>query len=819
MRILRALNPPGSSGESEFRRKVCRKMRSVLILLYVPSILVSIAAASDIEVRVTDPHQAAIRGAVVSLSGVAAERRSLSTGQAGSCVFSGLAAGRYFIEVTATGFDAAGVRTVDVSAMPSAAIEISLGLAEVRSTIVVTAADSPQSADEVSKSTTVVDSDAIVQRGDRSVGEALADVPGLHVQQLGGPGSTTYFKIRGLRNADTAVLVDGLRLRDAAGTQADASGVLQDLVIADTARIEVLRGAGSSLYGTDATGGVVNIVTDPGGGRTRGTVSLDGGSLGSVRAMARLGGGMARDRLQYSLGLTHWNVTGGVDGDSPARNTSGQGQLTFHLSPKVSISGRVYAGDSFSFIRLSPRAVGALPPTGIVDAVPLSLSEEHRYEAGTPLSGLALSSSTFLPAAFDPDSTRAGRFFTGALRLTARPSERMGFTAQYQDVQTTRDYGNGPAGPGSQPPGNNLSQYVGRIQTANARIDLIAGRFQRLDAGYEFEDEDFRNGLQPPPPVRSFFSDISQRSHAFFVQDQLRLADGRVLITAGYRAQMFSLDQPRFEPAGAYDGRAFAPPPAAQTGDLSLAYRLQRTGTKIRTHAGRGYRAPSLFERFGTFFNGTSYTLYGDPGLRPDRSSSIDAGIDQNFWNARIQLSATYFYTRLNETIIFDSTAAVINQLTDPLGRNGGYRNTGGGLARGAEFSAAIAATRSLRLNGAYTYSDSRQATPLVPGVWRTYEIPRHQYSVFATQQFSSRLTGYVGYAGGSDYLASVSGRAFRFAGRQHLEGGVSYRRKLGEFSATRFYFKADNLGNQVYFENGFRTPGITLTGGTQFEF
>src|SRR5262249_60812230 len=105
---------------------------------------------------------------------------------------------------------------------------------------------------------------------------------------------------------------------------------------------------------------------------------------------------------------------------------------------------------------------------------------------------------------------------------------------------------------------------------------------------------------------------------------------------------------------------SFAAPPTAQTGDFSAAYRF-RSGTKIRTHAGRGYRAPSLYERFGTFFNGSTYTLYGDPRLRPDRSSSIDGGIDQMLWNSRVQLSATYFYTRLNQVILFDSSG-VINQ-------------------------------------------------------------------------------------------------------------------------------------------------------------
>src|SRR5215469_4272667 len=166
-----------------------------------------------------------------------------------------------------------------------------------------------QTTDEVSKALSVVDAETMALRFDKSIGEAVDGTPGLRVQQLGGPGSTTYFKVRGLRNTDTAVLVDGLRLRDAAGTQADASGVLQDLVLADTSRIEVLRGTGSSLYGTDATGGVVNIVTDEGGGRTRGSLLADGGSLGSVRGVARLSGGLLHDRVQYSLGATHWNVT------------------------------------------------------------------------------------------------------------------------------------------------------------------------------------------------------------------------------------------------------------------------------------------------------------------------------------------------------------------------------------------------------------------------------------------------------------------------------------------------------------------------------
>jgi vitamin B12 transporter len=794
------------------------KHHAALVLFFLTLPVVP-AVAADVSVRVVDPQRVAVPAATVSLIARDGGRRTLVTDGNGAGTFSALPPGEYFLDATAAGFSAGRPQTIDVR-NDATTVTLSLGIAELRSSVVVTASGTPQTVDEVSKSLTVVDASTIDLRADHSVGEALADVPGLHVQQLGGPGSTTYFKIRGLRNTDTAVLVDGFRLRDASGTQADASGTLQDLVIADTSRIEVLRGTGSSLYGTDATGGGVNIVTDEGGGRTRGSIGIDGGSLGSVRGVARLAGGFRNDSVQYSLGLTHWNVMSGVDDRSPARNTSGQAQITARLSKIASLSARVYSGDSFSFVRLSPRSLGTLPPTGVVDAVPLSLDEQHRYETGTAIAKLALDGATILPAAYNPDSTRAGQFFMGALRLQIRPSERVGFTAQYQNLRTNRDYGDGPAGPGSQPAGNNLSNYLGRVQTANARVDFAPSRVQQIDAGYEFENEDFQNRLTPPPPSSSFYTDVSERSHALFAQDQLRLVDGRLYLAAGWRAQFFSLNAPVFQPlAGApFAGRSFAAPPAAQTGDASAAYTVRRTATKVRAHAGRGYRAPSLYERFGVFYSGAGYTLYGDPGLRPDRSSSIDGGIDQMLWKSRAQISATYFYTRLNQIVIFDTSSA-ITPLTDPLGRNGGYRNTGGGIARGTEFSAALAATGSLQITGAYTYTDARERTPLVAGVWQTYEVARHQFSTMVTERITSRWTTAFGYGGASSYLASVSGRAFRFHGYSRALALVSYRRPVGEQRAIRLYGKAANLFNQAYLEKGYRTPGVTLTSGMQFEF
>jgi len=786
------------------------------------AIALQAALAADLSVHVSDPQSKPVQAATVSLlSRQGAGNRIIATDDTGLSRFTGLTPGIYFLQGEAPGFDDSALQVIEIKNGANPEVTLSLGIAKVHSSVVVTASGTLQSTDEVSKSLTVVDGETMALRGDRSIGEALQDVPGVRFQQLGGPGATTYLKMRGLRNSDTAVLVDGLRLRDAGGTQADASGVLQDLVLTNTNRIEVLRGAGSSLYGSNANGGVINIVTDEGGGRTRGTVSLDGGALGGFRGMAHLAGGFQHDRVQYSLGITHWNVTSGVDHANPARNTSGQGMIQYRLSRIATISGRIYSGDSFSFVRLTARSVGALPSTGIIEAVPVSLPEQHRYEAGAPLTQIAIGGASFMPAALNPDSTRAGRFFTGSVRLNIRPTESLGLTAEYQGLTTRRDYGDGPAGPASQPAGSSISKYDGAIQTANIRLDSRLGRYNHFDTGYEFEAETFQNRLLPPAQASNFFTDVTQRSNSLYAQDQLKFFDGRLQFAAAYRAQFFALNKPYFEPANGapYNTNSFAAPPTAQTGDASLAYTLCQTGTKIRTHAGRGYRSPSLYERFGVFFSGTKYTLYGDPALKPERSSSIDGGIDQMLFNSRLQLSGTYFYTKLNQVVLYDTSTNVINPVTDPLGRSGGYRNTGGALARGVEMSASAAVTRTLQMSAAYTYTDGRQRTPVVAGVWQTFEVPRQMYSFTATKRLSSRLTSNFAYIGSSDYLYQLSGRAYRFSGRTRGQLGLSYRQPLSDHRAVRYYFRADNIFNQTNFDNGFRTPGATGTGGMQFEF
>jgi outer membrane receptor protein involved in Fe transport len=300
---------------------------------------------------------------------------------------------------------------------------------------------------------------------------------------------------------------------------------------------------------------------------------------------------------------------------------------------------------------------------------------------------------------------------------------------------------------------------------------------------------------------------------------------GRLLVTGGFRAQYFTLDRPVLLPLASapYQGVPITSPPAAYTGDGSVAYFIRETNTKLRGHVGRGYRAPSLYERFGSGFDSFfGYTTYGDPRLAPEHSISFDAGVDQTFAKGRVRASATYFYTTLQQVIAFATLSG-----SDPFGRFFGYYNSRGGISRGVETKVAVAPLAALNFSASYTFVNAAERSPSIPGIVRTLEIPRHQFSAMATWRAGKRLMLTFDTLDASNYLGPVfpdfvtafSTRAYRFDGLRRVNAGASYRLPMGEFRALRFFVRAENLLDQNYFENGFRTPGRTANGGIQYEF
>ena len=154
----------------------------------------------------------------------------------------------------------------------------------------------------------IVSGEQINLRGVFQISEAVRILPGVQVKTQEGPGSFTTIRTRGLRSFDTAVLIDGLRFQDSGSPQDDVTGFLEDLMTTDTERVELLRGSSSSLYGSSAMAGVMNIVSRSGGAPTHGELRAEGGGLGMFRSVAGIGGGAADNRVNYSGSLSYVNV-------------------------------------------------------------------------------------------------------------------------------------------------------------------------------------------------------------------------------------------------------------------------------------------------------------------------------------------------------------------------------------------------------------------------------------------------------------------------------------------------------------------------------
>jgi vitamin B12 transporter len=813
--------------ESDGRRT--RFSRHWLLCFPLAAALVGAAVAesgASITGTVKDPQGQPVAGATLTLfSRTGAAGSATTSDSSGGYRFDGLPEGDYLLRAAASGFTPFLVEDIHLGAGAVDTRDVALQLAGVHEEVVVTASSTPQLPEHVSKAITVIDQADADARDASALSDVVALAPGVRVQQLGGPGAFTTIQMRGLRDQDTAVLVDGLRLRDASATQADASGLIEDLLFTDASRVEVMGGSGSSLYGTNAIGGVINVITDQGGGRTRGSVLLEGGSLGAFRGRAQLSGGFRNDRIEYSLGVAETDVTSGLGGDAPFRNTSMQGRVTFHLSPSIRLTARLYGADSFSKVLGEPDIIGSPSGFGVVSAIPLSPAQVRLYQNGTPLSQIDTGNATFIPAPDDPDSTRAARFISAALILNGTASTALDYSVSYQLVSNGRRYGNGPAGVDYQSSSSTRSLYDGRIQTTDAQFHYRLG-FNLLSGGYEFENENYANdNTQEGLPSAANATNVTQRSNSVFAQDQAQFFGGRLQISAAFRAQFFTLDTPAFSPVASapYQGIAFPSPTPAYTGDSSVAYFFRKTGTKLRAHVGRGYRAPSLYERFGTGFDPVfGYSVYGDPRLKPEHSTGLDGGIDQTFFKGRLKASASYFYTWLEDVINFD-TSGLINPATDPFGRFIGYLNTQGGISRGVETSASVAPTRSLKVTTAYTYVNAIERTPIVGDVLQTFVVPKNQFSLLVAEQPTSRLLFTFDTLVSSNYLAPVYGdvvtQTYRFGGIHKVNVGASYRLPLKEYRAIRFFVRADNVFSQTYFENGFLTPGRTASGGLQFEF
>ena len=602
-------------------------------------------------------------------------------------------------------------------------------------------------------------------------------------------------------------MLDGIRFRDAASITGDASAFLSDFTLTSVSKIEVLRGSGSSLYGTNAIGGTVDFQTPKPQTGWHGQIGGAFGGLGLGRFRGNVSNG--NEKIGFNLGVSRTVYTKGIDGDDDARNTNFQSRIEYDPFEKTNISARFFVSDAFVRLNSNPDTFGVLPATNatIINAVPRI---------------------NFTSDINDPDNSQKSKFFNGQVVLTQIITDKLIFQGSYSGLKTSRKNNNGALGIGFQ--SASTSVFDGTIQTANGHLNYTPNKFNQITAGFEFEDEKYGNDGFTPSGAGNFFTRARQSSNTFYAQDLISLLNGNLQIAGGFRAQVFSLKNTTFSLNNApYSGLTLKNPPTAYTFDGSAAYFFDRSGTKLRAHVGNGYRAASLYERFGTFYStfGTpSFVALGDPNLTPEKTIAFDAGIEQNLFGNKAHLSATYFYTKLIKTIGFGNVVPNIGTTTRPFG---GYLNTKGGIARGAEFSGKVKATDSTDIFASYTFTNSDQRAPQVTGNSNisTLGIPNHQFTLVATQRFK-RVWVNFDFLATSSYLAPIFDTnnftfrtyVYRFKGNRKadLTGGYTFGFRKEKLT-LRVYGTIENLFDQEYFENGFRTAGATGRLGLSFGF
>lgn len=725
----------------------------------------------------------------------------------GNFRFEKIPAGRYRLR-SGGGFSSismSGVRTITVRPGENNGIVIVVLIDSTIDEFVTIAAGKSQAPGVVSKTVNVIEGKEMRDRADFTLIDSLRTIPGFRVQQSGGFGRVASIKTRGLRNQDTAILIDGMRFRDASAISGDATSFMSDLTLTSVDEVQILRGSGSSLYGTNAIGGTIDFQTPRAQNGTHGQIGGAVGGLGLGRFRGNLSHGIENNKYEIVSGFSRTAYSKGIDGQDNAGNTGFNIRAFVFPTIRFSIVGSLFVTDAKVRLNSNPDTIGTLPTSTsvITDASP----------------GL-----NFIPDANDPDSFQRSRSIAGRIGTSYIFDRRFGLSGSYQSLRTRRRNDDGVLGPGFQSAYSSV--FDGLINTGDVRVNWTPVSFTSMTAGYEFEAEKFGNDGQTPTGVSSYNVLAKQWSHTFFVLNTTSFANRKLNLTGGFRVQSFALDRPACAPAicpAAFSN--LSSPPSAYVADGSVSYYFGKTGTKLRTHVGNGYRVPSLYERFGSYFFLGSFFPLGNPQLKPEKSFAVDGGVDQRFANGKVLITATYFYTEIDDEVSYLPT--------DDLGAPS-YYNFDKHFSRGFEFSGTVRPTRSTDIFASYTFTNgdirsfTRPTFPVGPVYSRdrkVYGVPDHQFTLTATQRYK-RFWVNFDLLSTSDYLAPIfsntnfSTYIYRFVGNRKadLTSGYTFGFKK-EKMTLRLHGTVENLFDQEYYENGFRTAKRTGRIGLAFGF
>jgi vitamin B12 transporter len=550
------------------------------VLLVVLSVSLA-AAAADLKVKVADSQGAAIPRAEVSLLATDGKVIAVQMSSAeGVAMLRRRDKGPSQIKILAAGF---APLTLDVGEQTE--ISVVLLPAMMSEIVVVTATRTPVAAEAAGADIDTLSGAQLTTMQPIGADDAVRFLPGAVINTAGQRGGLSSLFVRGGESTYNKVIVDGVAV-DNPGETFDFG----TLPLAQADRVEFVRGAQSTLYGSDAMTSVVQVWT-----RTGSTpvpefrFGADGGNFGTAYGYASVAG--AHERFDYNLFGDQFNSNGLGVNDTYSNSLEGA-NVGFALNDRVGLRVRTRHSDT---------------QTG--------LPGEWNFN-GAPL--------------LAPDSTEAGHLnnLLGSVELTvAEPSgwqhRFTAFDSLYRYTDTNLD-----------PPANSYDSYADQYGTHINRVgfeyqgDTTERSWAHTTFGYRIENETgVVSDLNSPPPASG--QRLDQNAYA-----QQLVTLGRLSVIAGGR----------FVHSSTY-GNTGVPRIALTL--LALRGGELFSGTRLRFSYATGFMEPALYETFG-------YEAYGyasNPGLLPERTRAFEAGFEQKLFAGRWALNATYFNNLFHDQI------------------------------------------------------------------------------------------------------------------------------------------------------------------------
>lgn len=604
---------------------------AALVLAFV-SPLVDAASLSG---RLVSPIGDPVPQVVIELRGDAAVHRAV-TGPDGRYRFDGLAAGRYAVAADAPGFQ---LSTTPAAHLPTAdaavALDLTLQPAPVRESVVVSATRGEAAPSTLGVSVDALDREAIAARAPSDLLHLLQEMPGVAVARAGGLGTQASAFVRGGESRYARVLVDGVPVNQPGGAYDFGMALPLELE-----RLEVVRGAASALYGTDAIAGVIALETRRAraGEASDYRAAAEAGSFETSRFEGGTSG--AAGAFDWNLGALHVE-SDNEEPNSAFEQTAGAASLGARFSPATDL-------------RLVLRAMDS--------------------RAGTP--GQTAYGRPDLDAFIERDEWLLGATLNhraGAFVHTLR----LGYHDGHQLSENPEDSGF------FEP---RLGDTVGFGYPDSPSEDGFLNDNRRLSAGYQVERGlGGRHLVTFGADLEHETGDVGRENAGDFVRPERTNVGAWVQDRVVLGSRAFLTVGGRIERNDSY-GTEVVPRAA-------LAWRLRGgdAASTLRTSFGKGIKEPTFLESFGA-----SVFAQGNPDLLPERSTTFDMGLEQRLAAGRARFSVTAFRHDYFDQIGYAITSFV------PF--RGTYLNIGESRAQGVEVVLAAAPRRFLNVSAQYTF-------------------------------------------------------------------------------------------------------------------